>query len=404
MFFNRLLKESTVSLWKREKQKLIGSIYSRERDIEKQLHSTSTEADDTRQRLERRIDELQNKLRREQVRSSTRTTGGVSAQETTVLRRNLFLKERLYVVAESEIRRQQQYYFGLLKGLERDHQVARAVIENTVKSAVSRASSMTEVVIDEIENIKVGNNLSVSDSSDNIMKEMPALETFTERLKRIVESVGEGTVSQARTYLPAHYLGTELPKSMPERPLPEKSSSATDFVVKISPEEEANLERTDLGKYLVKWRLGGEEEASQPTLGKLLRDIQKEHPNFVDDDGRLLIKEAVKFFPNMPEEKITHYFNLFSMWDDNGDLSLDTTEILHNLPGMLGHLATTEEVADAVREIDIDESGTIDFYEFLLLIKLLREGGGKASIFQKNDFLKVSTQLSDSNSKVCTIQ
>ena len=365
-----------MALWKREKQKLIGNIYSRERDIEKQLQSTSTEADDTKNRLEQRIEDLQNKLRKEQVRTSTRAT--VTSQDGTLLRRNLFLKERLYVVAESEIRRQQQYYFGLLKGLQRDNEITRPAI----KMAMAGAE-------DENQN-SIG------------MLEKGPVQIFTERLNRIVNSVAEGTVSQVRTFLPSHYLGIDLPKNTPIKRFPEKSTSTADFVVKISPEEEANLERTDLGRYLVKWRLGDEED--QPTLGKLLRDIQKEHPKFVDEEGRLLIKDASKYFPNMAEEKINHYFNIFSMWDDNGDLSLDTTEILHNLPGLLGHLSTTEEVADAVREIDIDESGTIDFYEFLLLIKLLQDGGGKASFFQKNDFLKVSTQLTDTNSKICTIQ
>ena len=327
--------------------------------MEKQLESTSTEAEDSKIRLERRIENLQNKLRKEQVRSSTR--GSISIHDETLLRRNLFLKERLYVVAENEIRRQQQYYFGFLKGLQRDYEIAQPDILKT----------------------------------DPVKK-------FAERLHRIVKSVADGTVSQARTCLPSHYLSIDLPKNAPIKRFPEKSSSAATFMVKISPDEEANLERTDLGRYLVKWRLGDED--NQPTLGKLLRDIQKEHPKFVDDEGRLLIKEAVNYFPMVGEEKISHYFSIFSMWDDNGDYSLDTTEILQNLPGMLGHLSTTEEVADAVREIDIDESGTIDFYEFLLLIKLLQEGSGKASFFQKNDLIKVSTQLTDSNSKVCSIQ
>lgn len=370
-----------MSLWKREKQKLIGSISSRERDIEKQLESTSTEAEDSKNRLERKIEDLQNKLRKEQVRSSTR--GSMSGPDGTLLRRNLFLKERLYVVAENEIRRQQQYYFGLLKGLQRDYEIAQSVIKSTYEEMIAQVQN------------------PYSQESGDILAKGP-VQRFTERLKRIVKSVADGTVTQVRTYLPSHYLSADLPKNAPIKRFPEKSSSAATFVVKISPEEEANLERTDLGRYLVKWRLGDED--NQPTLGKLLRDIQKEHPKFVDDDGRLLIKEAVNYFPNVGEEKISHYFSIFSMWDDNGDYSLDTTEILQNLPGMLGYLSSTEEVADAVREIDIDESGTIDFYEFLLLIKLLQEGGGKASFFQKNDLIKVSTQLTESNSKICSIQ
>ena len=370
-FFVRLQKESTVVLWKREKQKLIGSIYSREQGLEKELQSTTNEADNTKYRLQRRIEELQNKLRKEQVRSSTKS--GVSLQEATTLRRNLFLKERLYVVAESELRKQQTYYMGIMKGLQRDNKIAKAnEKENLLKGALATSPLM----------------------------ESRTSKLFVERLNMVVKAMEKGTITKLRASLPAHYLGYDNPKGPIQRS--DIRREKTEFIVKTTAEEEANLESTDLSSSLIKWRLN--EDENQPTLGKLLRDIQKEHPTFVDDEGRLMVKSVANYFPMLSEEKITHYFSLFSMWDDNGDLNLDTSEILHNLPGMLGHLSTTEEVADAIREIDIDESGTIDFYEFLLLIKMLHEGGGKSSFFQKNDFLKVSSQMSDSNSKVCVIQ
>ncbi|XP_066923306.1 spindle assembly abnormal protein 7-like [Clytia hemisphaerica] len=372
----QLQKESTVVLWKREKQKLIGTIHSREKDIEKQLESTSSEADNTKYRLEKRIEELQNKLRKEHVRNTTKST--IPASEGLVLRRNLFLKERLYVVAESELKKQQQYYANLFKGLKRDHEIAKAA---------------------HMELFAEGNNAIET----AILEEPKSAKTFSDRLNRIVKAIFAGKVTELRSSLPAHYLGYELNKGNKEKPKPTaEKKNKTDFIVKLSPEEEANLDRTDLGSSLIKWRLS--ETENVPTLGKLLRDIQKEHPTFIDEKGKLKIKEVSNYFPTISQEKITHYFSLFSMWDDNGDFSLDTTEILHNLPGILGYLSTTEEVADAVREIDIDESGTIDFYEFLLLIKLLQDGEGKSSFFQKNDFLKVSSQLSDSNSKICAIQ
>jgi Ca2+-binding protein (EF-Hand superfamily) len=371
LYFFRLQKESTVVLWKREKQKLIGSIYSRERGLEKELQSTAVEADDTKYRLQRRIEDLQNKLRKEQVRNSTKS--GISLQEATTLRRNLFLKERLYVVAESELKKQQSYYLGIMKGLQRDHKIAKA---------------------------NERDNLIKGELATSPLLESRTSKLFIERLDMVVKAMGKGTITKLRSSLPAHYLGYDNPKGPAQRP--NLTRDTTEFIVKTTMEEEVNLESTEISSSLVKWRLN--EDESQPTLGKLLRDIQKEHPTFVDEEGRLMVKSVAKYFPMLSEEKIMHYFSLFSMWDDNGDLNLDTSEILHNLPGMLGHLSTTEEVADAIREIDIDESGTIDFYEFLLLIKMLHEGGCKSSFFQKNDFLKVSSQVSDSNSKICAIQ
>ena len=176
-------------LWKREKQKLIGTIHSREKDIEKQLESTSSEADSTKYRLEKRIEELQNKLRKEHVRNSTKST--IPASEGVVLRRNLFLKERLYVVAESELKKQQQYYANLFKGLKRDHEIAKAAHQELF-----------------------ANNNSTIETS--ILEEPKSTKTFSDRLNRIVKAISAGKVTELRSSLPAHYLGYEINKGNKE--------------------------------------------------------------------------------------------------------------------------------------------------------------------------------------------
>lgn len=371
----RLQIESTVVLWNREKQRLIGNIHSREKGLEQELRSATGDADDTKFRLEKKIEDLQNKLHLMKVRNSK---NGITNQDAGKLQRNLFLKERLFVVAESELKKQQVYYLGLLKGLQKDYRIVKAARKACEDN----------------------NNNEETDTTNNEKFEAKERE-FDVRMEKVIDAISKGEITKLRSSLPSHYLGLNVVlQGGPAKAAHEKK---TEFIVKVS-DENIDLDNSDLGASLVKWRLGNEQ---LPSLGKLLRDIQREHPSFVDKQGRLQVKDAQAYFPMMTQDKIINYFNIFQTWDDNGDLTLDTSEILHNLPGMLGYMSTTEEVADAIREIDIDESGTIDFYEFLLLTKMLESGEGNSKFFQKNDLLKVTSQMdrgSSPISKTCSIQ
>lgn len=369
-------------LWNREKQRLIGNIHSREKGLEQELWSSTSNADETRFRLEKRIEDLQDKLSLMKVRSSK---NGISKQDAEKLQRNLFLKERLFVVAESELRKQQIYYLGLLKGLQKDYHVLKAVQKKS----------------EEKQN-NDNNNNDDDTTKENDQREEQKRQEFDIRMEKVIEALSKGEITKLRSSLPSHYLGVSVVlQGGPGKGAQERKA---EFIVKVSEDIVKDIDNSDLGASLVKWRLGDEE---LPSLGKLLRDIQREHPSFVDAEGRLQVKEVRAYFPTLTEDRIINYFNVFQTWDDNGDLTLDTSEILHNLPGILGYMSTTEEVADAIREIDIDESGTIDFYEFLLLMKMLESGEGKSKFFQKNDFLKVTSRMDRTTtpvSKTCCIQ
>ncbi|CAB4001229.1 glutamic acid-rich isoform X2 [Paramuricea clavata] len=56
-----------------------------------------------------------------------------------------------------------------------------------------------------------------------------------------------------------------------------------------------------------------------------------------------------------------------------------------------------------MNEIDLDKSGTVDFFEFLSVARLVTQQKGKSAIFKKKRLtaLQKSTQAS---SKICVIQ
>ena len=58
----------------------------------------------------------------------------------------------------------------------------------------------------------------------------------------------------------------------------------------------------------------------------------------------------------------------FKMFDADNSGSIDTEELKEAMQA-LGQSPTDEEVEDLVRQVDVDESGTIDFGEFCQLME-----------------------------------
>jgi len=64
------------------------------------------------------------------------------------------------------------------------------------------------------------------------------------------------------------------------------------------------------------------------------------------------------------EEQIAEFKEAFSLFDKDGDGTIDADE-LGTVLRSLGHQPTEEEVEDMIREADTDGNGTIDFQEFI---------------------------------------
>ena len=70
---------------------------------------------------------------------------------------------------------------------------------------------------------------------------------------------------------------------------------------------------------------------------------------------------------NLTESQIAEFREAFSLFDRDGDGTVDTKE-LGTVMRSLGQNPTQTELEDMVREVDADGSGDIDFSEFLQMM------------------------------------
>ena len=67
---------------------------------------------------------------------------------------------------------------------------------------------------------------------------------------------------------------------------------------------------------------------------------------------------------NLTEEQISHFKEVFDMFDADGGGSISVDE-LQEIFEQLGQFKTEEEINNMIKEVDEDKSGEIDFEEFL---------------------------------------
>lgn len=82
----------------------------------------------------------------------------------------------------------------------------------------------------------------------------------------------------------------------------------------------------------------------------------------------------------LTDQQVEDFKLAFSLFDKDGDGSCDTTE-LETVMRALGQNLTDTELQDMIREVDEDESGSIDFEEFLqLMAKKLHDSDSEEEI------------------------
>jgi Ca2+-binding EF-hand superfamily protein len=70
---------------------------------------------------------------------------------------------------------------------------------------------------------------------------------------------------------------------------------------------------------------------------------------------------------NITEEQLKDYWMAFNAYDKDGNGSISVEE-LRGVVESLGHTVTDEELRAMIAEVDTDDSGTLDFAEFLALM------------------------------------
>jgi len=96
-------------------------------------------------------------------------------------------------------------------------------------------------------------------------------------------------------------------------------------------------------------------------------------------------------FPDLKEKEVLKAQKEFSDFDDDQSGKIDRDEIKEIL-AVTGYKATDDEIKASIIEFDTDKSGTLDFYEFLLIVRAVKKGNLKHS-----PIARITT-------KICVIQ
>jgi len=370
----QLQRDGTIALWQREKQKLVSNLNQREEKLENELQEARSHFEDFQNRMHWRIKELTNQIKilkmEKQYFGTVVTNKAVQRQEIDKLQRELFLKDRALIVAEGEIQRQQQCFIGFLTGLGRDFRVMLSR-SNIDESRYSRDQRL-----------------------------------FAGMIEKMINAAKEGTLTVLKSTLPSHYLGLGVEiRGLPIKRT--KIAQSTDVIQnsvnvdKILKDESINKPR--LSSALVTWR-EGKHTPSEEAQAILLESLKpSKHPRLINEStGTLNLELSKSTFPDVSLADIRELLSVFKQFDVNNDFHLDTPELLRAVPDTLGRMATSEEIAEAMSEVDDDQSGTIDFYEFVNVYLMLSKGEGKSALFKKKSLKAL--QRGGGSSKICSIQ
>ncbi|XP_070539460.1 structural maintenance of chromosomes protein 2-like isoform X2 [Ptychodera flava] len=362
----QLKKDGTVQLWEKEKGKLLDHVGKREKELEEELKDWKNMHEETKRRLQDKIRELDHKVKMEKITSEVKMKPnaiGTNAENDS-LKRQLYMKEKSLLNAEQELHRQQRLYVGCLIGLQRDFKVM-----------VERQEQKDRL------------------SSKDVRK-------YQDLLQAILGGSKAGKLESLRADLPDHYLysgnevfGHPLGKKLSPiykngqiQPIQKKIKGLDDTESVPSDSEISGSESVDIDNRELKRK----NPSTTPHI----------HPELIDKDGKLDIVETKKYYPILTEDQIREQFDNFCQYDTSGDYSLDMSEMTHAMQATIGNYYTPAQIREAMLEVDVDSSDSIDFYEYLGVSVMLRKRAGKSAVF-KSGLVK---HAGNSVSKMCIVQ
>jgi len=75
----------------------------------------------------------------------------------------------------------------------------------------------------------------------------------------------------------------------------------------------------------------------------------------------------------LSKEEVEAYKDAFSIFDKDGDGTISTSELAEAMKS-LGQNPSDGEIQDMINEVDVDQSGTVDFDEFLKMMTTETKG------------------------------
>ncbi|KAF6022553.1 hypothetical protein EB796_019124 [Bugula neritina] len=129
--------------------------------------------------------------------------------------------------------------------------------------------------------------------------------------------------------------------------------------------------------------------------------ISKINPKLLDNIyGTLDTVAVMKHFPTLSTSYVKSQWANFKRYDSDDNGELDLSEIMKAITGLMPSHVKPAHIEAAMREVDIDGSGTMDFYEYLQVALLLEQKKGKSELFHTPEVTKYNKQIS----KTCIVQ
>ncbi|XP_019616991.1 PREDICTED: uncharacterized protein LOC109464448 isoform X2 [Branchiostoma belcheri] len=206
-----------------------------------------------------------------------------------------------------------------------------------------------------------------------------------QRLELVHDAILDGQFSILSGKLPAHYSASEDDIRMPLGKMIKEAAKPPPPAESNGPSSTSTIK-----------------EHEEPDDTSSEQTFDKEHPELINRaTGRLDMYTALKCFPHMKEPEMKHHFDMFTKYDKSRDFNLDMGELVRALMTVApGVKFTAAQIKELMKEVDVDDTGTIDFYEYLIIYNLLTKEGGKSEIFHR----EMSTASKENVSKACVIQ
>eukprot|EP00117_Sycon_ciliatum_P018148 scpid44079/ scgid3857/ len=433
----RMLREKNIQLWEREKRLVLKEANQREAALRAELSELKEKHSGLLDRSKNRHQKMTEEVKREKMRADLKIRQSCDEDDPIIkaekAERELYITEKRLAAACDELKAQQQVMVGLLNGIIVDYSVVHSkwrdghshVLGDTLGELLSVLyASVADGTIDsvraDLDSSYQGLAQDITGFSPQLLNLMKRRADSGEnvketddsrlRLKPLTTRTSERDMSRNTSDTQLSPRSDALKHSKDVRRLSATGSRTRKAAGVSSPPV---FEVTEASRQQQPSAKAGDEADGQPARRDVKRTLSSSsvttrRSNRSDGNPALVnpvtglpnIKEAVNMFPEMNDAQVRVHFSRFMTYDKNGDYTLDREEVKAALQDVRDSQVSDRDFDVAFGEIDTDGSGTLDFYEYLVLNRTLLQNSGQSSLFRETRRLSNRGQIS----KACVLQ
>nr|CAB3262218.1 uncharacterized protein LOC100178721 [Phallusia mammillata] len=387
-----LERNADVLSWQTQIDNIVKKHNSKEEEMKEVLLSSKEGHKQSYTNLQTRISKLQENIARLKIKTEFTmipTTNSL-LEKLEYKKRETYLKDQEIYLLQKQINEHHRLMIGCINGLDTDY---RKLMEKC--------------------NIE---NPSGKFSPDGEKVKYQAM------LRYIRDSCLQGSLYEIQGNLPDHYSPPEkLPKGFRQRKLLMKTTTnqkvTKSLTNKLPVESVSKLRSNSLNigastqnKHLpdvlvIRPHSAESKVKSSPREASTVITNKKtkphSHPILVNTiTGRANLSQVMKHFPYLTVEQVSKQWEHFKSYDKNGDFRLDLPELYEVVQDVLGIKVSIQDMREAMKEVDRDNSNNIDFFEYLKISEMIMKKQGKSALFKDG----LSQENGLISSQVCAVQ